>query len=147
MPVPWLDDEMGTGPGSLYEDGLRELSGQNPFYSFISTPTNQSSDSIPLSPLSGGCSIPVDDLEIGDIIFSTSSGFVSEAIRTVTSSPVSHTAIYIGDGLLVEAVAGGVKQTTVEEALEGDIVAVAFRVPRITENQKLVIRDWLGQNL
>jgi N-acetyl-anhydromuramyl-L-alanine amidase AmpD len=106
------------------------------------------SSEIPLDPGNGGRSIGLDALEMGDIILSTTSEFISDAIRAFTSAPVSHAMIYTGDGgQVVEAIGGGVTFRPLEQALANATVAVAFRYPGLTEEQRLRIRDFVGNQI
>ncbi|MDX1416228.1 MAG: hypothetical protein R3293_18670 [Candidatus Promineifilaceae bacterium] len=108
---------------------------------------SMSGDDIPLSPATGGWSIGEDALAVGDIILSTTSDLVSGAIRWATGSPVSHAMIYIGDGLVVEAIGSGVTNRPLSEAISSAIVAVAVRHPQMTDDQAYQLRDWLGQQV
>ena len=103
--------------------------------------------SIPLDPGTGGRSIGIEALEVGDIILTTTNSNISKAIRRMTSSPVSHTILYIGNGQVVEAVAAGVVMNQLEDALKGATLAVAFRHPGLTPNKALQVRDFVGQQL
>lgn len=102
---------------------------------------------IPLDPGTGGRSIGQDVLENGDIILSTTTATISRAIRRMTSSTVSHSILYIGNGQVVESVGSGVELKTLNQALHGASVAVAFRKPNLTATQGLQIRDFAGQQL
>jgi V8-like Glu-specific endopeptidase/N-acetyl-anhydromuramyl-L-alanine amidase AmpD len=87
---------------------------------------------IPLDPGAGGQSIGVDALAPADIIVSTARHPVSYAIRGGTLSAVSHVMLYVGDGKVVEAVGGGVREIAIEDAASDAILAVAYRDPRVT---------------
>jgi cell wall-associated NlpC family hydrolase len=134
--------EMGVGAG---------LSPIEFFAQFQYTPTTfalaYSDDDIPLAPNQGGMSIGTSALQNGDIILSTSSGLVSGGIRLFSGAPVSHAALYIGNGQVVEAVGEGVVLHQLEEALSDDVVAVAFRHPGLGETQALMVRDFAGRQL
>ena len=104
-------------------------------------------DNIPLTPETGGRSIGESALETGDIIVSTTNENVSRIIRHVTGSQVSHAALYVGDGMVIESAGDGVVLTTLSQALADDSVAVALRYPGLTEQQRLMIRDFAGQHL
>ncbi len=101
---------------------------------------------IPLSPAVGGMSLDHNALEIGDIIVSTTTEAPSIAIRRIGSS-VSHVMLYVGGGMVVEAIGEGVVNRTLTEALAHSYVGVAFRHPAITTDQGLLIRDYVGQRL
>ncbi len=116
--------------------------------SLVTTQTKSvTNENIPLTPETGGMSIGEQALEVGDIIVSTTSENISRIIRHVTSSKVSHSSLYVGDGMVVEAVANGITLTTLEHALSDDSYAVALRCPELTVQQKLQIRDFAGRNL
>ena len=63
---------------------------------------------------------------------STTSGFISDVIRVVTYSTVSHAALYAGNGEVIEAITPGVVLRTLEQALADDALAVAYRSPDMT---------------
>jgi papain like cysteine protease AvrRpt2/permuted papain-like amidase YaeF/Yiix C92 family enzyme len=97
---------------------------------------------IPLDPGNGGMSIGPDALEIGDIILSTTSATVSGLIRFATSSDVSHAMLYVGQGgQVIDATGAGVRLRPLTEALADATVAVAFRYPGLTDDQKGIIAD------
>src|SRR5690242_8668703 len=102
---------------------------------------------IPLDPGAGGQSISPDALQTADIIVSTTAAAVSRVIRAGTISDVSHAALYIGGGQVVEAIGEGVVLRQLDVSLHDDTLAVAYRVPDITEEQALRVRDFVGMNL
>jgi hypothetical protein len=101
---------------------------------------------IPLSPTVGGMSLDHNALEIADIIVSTTMEAPSIAIRRI-GSPVSHVMLYVGGGMVVEAVGEGVVHRPLTEALAHSYVGVAFRHPNITGEQGLMVRDFVGQRI
>ncbi len=102
---------------------------------------------IPLEPSGGGgMSIGESALSVGDIIVSTTSSPVSRLIRLATNSKVSHAALYVGDGMVVEAV-DGVELRPLADALADDEYAVAFTDPDLTDEQRLMIRDFAGNQI
>jgi GH24 family phage-related lysozyme (muramidase)/uncharacterized protein YycO len=105
------------------------------------------SGDIPLDPGSGGRSIGADALQNGDIIVTTRNGPISSVIRNVTGAPVSHAILYIGNGQVVEAIGNGVTLRSLEQALAGCTVAVAFRDPALTPEAALKVRDYAGRML
>ncbi|WP_168204234.1 papain-like cysteine protease family protein [Aliikangiella coralliicola] len=86
---------------------------------------------IPLDPGEGGMSISIEALSPGDIIVSTARHIVSYVIRLGTLSAVSHAMLYVGDGKVIEAVGDGVREVGLEQALNGALIAVAYRDPRV----------------
>jgi hypothetical protein len=102
---------------------------------------------IPLDPGAGGRSIDSSALQIADIIVSTTSAFVSAIIRAGTSSEVSHSALFIGGDQVVEAIGEGVVLRDLATSLSDDRLAVAYRLPDLTSDQALKIRDYVGNQL
>jgi uncharacterized protein YycO len=104
---------------------------------------------IPLGPDTGGRSIDTRALEIGDILVSTTSDLSSAAIRLGMHAPVSHAGLYVGGGMVVEAVAEGVRDTPLEALMRDakQILYVAFRYPGLTPEQGLRVRDYVGRQL
>ena len=101
---------------------------------------------IPLSPAVGGISLDHNALKIADIIVSTTTEAPSIAIRRI-GSPVSHVMLYVGGGMVVEAIGEGVVQRTLVDALAHSYVGVAFRHPSITADLELQVRDFVGQRI
>jgi cell wall-associated NlpC family hydrolase len=93
-----------------------------------------------LSPENGGELIAPSALRAGDIVLSASGGLTSLGVRALTISPVSHASIYIGDGVIVEAVGEGVRARKIEDALDEEAVAVAFRHPTLSAEQVGALR-------
>ncbi|MEM6697332.1 MAG: hypothetical protein AAF599_02980 [Bacteroidota bacterium] len=120
-------------------DDLDKMSGQTAYVGAFS-------NDIPLSPKTGGRSIGEDTLEIGDIILSTTNDpEISGNIRKVTRSEVSHAAIYVGNGNVIEAIESGVLERSLETAMADDSVTVAFRHQYMTPEKAEIIRDFLTE--
>lgn len=85
-----------------------------------------------LNPRNGGQLVGPEALRPGDILLSADAGVTSAGIRLMTLSPVSHAALYVGDGYVVEAVGSGVRSRSVAAVLAEEAVVVAFRDPRVT---------------
>jgi cell wall-associated NlpC family hydrolase len=102
---------------------------------------------IPLDPGKGGRSIGTSALEMADIIVSTTSQAVSTAIRIGTDASVSHSMVYIGGGMVVEAIGSGVVTRPLGTAVRDAVLAVAYRHPRMTRDKALIIRDIAGKQL
>jgi hypothetical protein len=60
---------------------------------------------------------------------------VSLGILAFTLSPMSHAALYVGDGQVVEAVGAGVQQRRLADYLAGESTVAAFRHPDISAEQ------------
>ena len=65
-----------------------------------------------LTPTDGGRLVSVEDLLPGDILLSADPGIASAGIRLLTTSPVSHAAVYVGEAEVAEALGGGVRLRT-----------------------------------
>jgi uncharacterized protein YycO len=102
---------------------------------------------IQLDPGAGGHSIDVRALQMADIIVSTTKSMISARIRGATSSPVSHSILYIGDELVVEAIGDGVVLRTLAQALEDATLAVVYRYPEISDVEAREVRDFVGWQL
>ncbi|MGY1705710.1 papain-like cysteine protease family protein [Geodermatophilus sp. SYSU D00697] len=104
-------------------------------------------EDIPLSPSAGGRSIGPDALQTGDVILSTTDKLVSKAIRAAMGSTISHSLIYVGDEMVVEAIASGVVLQPLARSIGDASVAVAFRHPGLTPDLALQVRDFVGTKI
>ncbi|MDH5579795.1 MAG: YiiX/YebB-like N1pC/P60 family cysteine hydrolase [Betaproteobacteria bacterium] len=80
------------------------------------------------------------DLRPGDIILTSTASLRSAGIQLMTFSPVSHAAVYIGNGQVVEAVGSGVRVRTLRTLLEEEAIAMALRDPDLTAQQGQDVR-------
>jgi hypothetical protein len=74
-------------------------------------------------------------LEPGDILLSAEPTLVSASIRLMTFAPVSHAAVYVGEGRVVDAMRGGVRVRALDELLEESAVLLVLRYPGLTAEQ------------
>jgi uncharacterized protein YycO len=81
----------------------------------------------------GGRCIDQRALQSADLIVSTTRAPVSWVIRVGTHSVVSHAALYIGGGQVIEAIGEGVVRRGLMVALADDALAVAYRSPAMNE--------------
>ncbi len=109
---------------------------------------------IPLDPGNGGRSILPSALQRGDLIFSTTNGFGSDAIRRMTGGgPASHVRLYVGTTFtgspaVIEAIpAGGVTLSDLDSVVAGDTLAVAFRHPQISAQAADAVVDFANEQL
>jgi cell wall-associated NlpC family hydrolase len=86
-----------------------------------------------LAPATGAQMIEPSELRTADIVLSAESSPLSSGIRVFTLAPVSHAALYVGDGQIAEALGGGVRLRTVEKMLAEESVIAVFRHPRLDE--------------
>ena len=82
------------------------------------------------------------ELQPGDILLTSMSGFRSVAIRMMTFAPVSHVAVYIGDRQVVEAVGSGVRVRGIDELLQEESVVLALRYPDLSAQQARSIKAY-----
>ncbi len=88
--------------------------------------------------------LDVGQLQVGDLILSTTTDLDSAAIRTFTDSPVSHISIYVGEGMVVEAIGSGVTAHPVATALADDYYAAAYRKTGLTNDDRDMLARWLN---
>lgn len=86
-----------------------------------------------LTPIDGGRLVRPEELLAGDILLSADPGLASAGIRLLTTSPVSHAAIYVGNGEVAEALRGGVRLRSIDRVLKEETVVAAFRHPLLDE--------------
>jgi Permuted papain-like amidase enzyme, YaeF/YiiX, C92 family len=95
-----------------------------------------------LEPSNGGELISEKTLRTGDIILSAANGINSMGIRAITLSPVSHAALYVGNGQIIEAVGSGVRSRSVQEFVAEESTIAAFRHPNIDDAQAALIQKF-----
>jgi len=82
------------------------------------------------------------DLRPGDILLTSEPSLRAAGIQLFTFAPVSHAAVYIGEGKIVEAVMPSVRTRGIEEVLKDETVAVVLRHPELTEDQARLIKEY-----
>ena len=95
-----------------------------------------------LDPSNGGELIAPRVLQTGDILLSAASGINSAGIRAITLSPVSHAALYVGKGQIIEAVGEGIRQRSVQDFITEEATIVAFRHPKLDGVQAALIQKF-----
>jgi cell wall-associated NlpC family hydrolase len=88
-----------------------------------------------LTPTDGGRLVGVEDLSPGDILLSADAGIASAGIRLLTTSPVSHAAIYVGAGEVAEALGGGVRLRSMAKVMDEETVVAVFRHPALDDER------------
>lgn len=96
-------------------------------------------------PESGMIKISEQDLQAGDILFSSEASVQSLGIRLFSNAAVSHVFLYLGDGEIAEAVGAGVRIRRLDEALKESNLTAAFRRPDLTEENIAALRDFAPQ--
>ncbi len=96
-------------------------------------------------PVSGLVPIQITDLQAGDILFSAEPGIQSFSIRLANNTSVSHAFIYLGDGLIAEAIGSGVQIIPLEQAMQQTTLLAAFRRPGLQAQEVEKIREFAYQ--
>ncbi|HSH07186.1 MAG TPA: distant relative of cell wall-associated hydrolase [Burkholderiales bacterium] len=86
-------------------------------------------------------------LQPGDILLTSMPGFAAAGIELMTVAPVSHSAVYIGDGQVVEAVREGVRTRSLEQVMAEESVALVLRYPGLSTEQAQRIRAYAQQKI
>lgn len=81
-------------------------------------------------------------LEPGDILLSSEPTVVSASIRAMTFAPVSHAAVYVGDGRIVDAMREGVRVRELTALLDEAAVVLVLRYPELTAEQATAITEY-----
>jgi len=98
-----------------------------------------------IAPAHGDAPLDPEALQPGDILLTSVPTLVSATIRLMTFAPVSHAAVYVGDGQIVEAVRSGVRVRAIEQTLEEESVVLVLRHPELTAEQAARIKDYAVQ--
>lgn len=85
------------------------------------------------------------DLKPADVLLTTAAGAVSTVIRFGTSSKYSHTAIYVGNGEIIEAVADGVVRGPLDAAVKSYLVVEVYRPVGIKPAQAQAVVAYVEQ--
>lgn len=93
-------------------------------------------------PKDGVKTIQTVELEAGDILFSSATSAQSIGIRLFNNAPISHSFIYLGDGMIGEAVGSGVQVIPLEEALEHANLVAVYRYPGLTSEDVVKMREF-----
>lgn len=76
----------------------------------------------------------------GDILLTSEPTLRSAGIQLMTLAPVSHAAVYVGNGQVVEAIGSGVRVRTLEKLMQEEAVALALRYPDLSAAQGQAVR-------
>lgn len=93
-----------------------------------------------------GTVLAFEDLRPGDIILSSAPTLSSAGIQLLTFAPVSHAALYIGEGRVVEAIPPRVQVRFLERLLAEEDMAFVLRDPELSDEQAARMAEYaLGQ--
>ena len=82
------------------------------------------------------------DLQPGDIVLSSAPTIASAGIQLLTLAPVSHAAVYAGEGRVVEAVRPGVRVRRLEDLMTQETVALVLRYPDLSPERGRAIAEY-----
>lgn len=85
------------------------------------------------------------DLKPADVLLTTSTGAVSSVIRFGTSSKYSHTALYLGNGMVAEAIDSGVQIHAFDKAMMANVVIEVYRPMGIKPEQAQAVLTYVRQ--
>jgi cell wall-associated NlpC family hydrolase len=105
-------------------------------------PSLQVQSRLLLTPTNGGQRIAPTVLRAGDLLLSSANSLTSVGIRVLSVTPVSHAALYLGDGQVVEAVGSGVRLRPVADFVAEEATIVAFRHPAMSDAQAQSLRQF-----
>jgi cell wall-associated NlpC family hydrolase len=100
-----------------------------------------------LDPSNGGELVMPKVLRTGDIILSAANGINSAGIRAITLSPVSHAALYVGNGQIIEAVGSGVRQRSIQDFIADEATIVAFRHPKMDGIEAALVQKFAEKHV
>lgn len=86
-------------------------------------------------------------LAIGDVLVSTGDNLISLGVRVATRSSVSHAAIHVGGGFIVEAVDGGVRRVHVRSLVFPNENFVHVLRPREASEAQLLLASEYARSL
>ena len=107
-----------------------------------SAPRLQVQNRLLLTPVNGGRRIGPEALRTGDLLLSSANELTSVGIRLLSVTPVSHAALYVGEGQVVEAVGSGVRVRSAADFVAEEATIVAFRHPALNDAQAQAVRDY-----
>jgi hypothetical protein len=81
-------------------------------------------------------------LRPGDILLTSMPGFTGAGIELMTIAPVSHAALYLGNGHVMEAVRAGVGERSIGEVMAEESIALVLRYPDLTAAQARLILEY-----
>ena len=85
------------------------------------------------------------ELRPGDILLSAGKGVVAASVQLVTLAPVSHAALYVGEGVVVEAVRPEVHVRRIEDVVAEERLVLVLRHPDLTPEQAKAVSDYALQ--
>jgi hypothetical protein len=97
---------------------------------------------ISIEPADGAAVLGPEALRPGDILLTHAPSLRAAGIQLFTFAPISHAAVYIGNGEVVEAVMPSVRTRSIEEVLKEETVVVVLRHPELTEEQARLIKEY-----
>ena len=97
---------------------------------------------ISIAPADGDAFLAPEALRPGDILLTSAPSLRAAGIQLVTFAPVSHAAVYIGDGEIVEAVLPSVRTRSMDDVMKEESVVLVLRHPDLTAEQARLVREY-----
>ena len=98
-----------------------------------------------IAPVAGRAPLTEKDLRAGDILLSAGPGLVAAGVQLVTLASVSHAALYVGNGLIVEAVRPQVQVRHLDDVLAEERLVLVLRYPDMTPEQGHAVSSYALQ--
>jgi hypothetical protein len=95
-----------------------------------------------IAPAADRARLSEEDLRPGDIFLSSGPGLVAAGVQLVTLASVSHASLYVGDGLVVEAVSPHVRVRHLDEVLDEERMVLVLRHPDLTAAQARAVSSY-----
>lgn len=83
--------------------------------------------------------IEIQDLCPGDVLLYRGTSFISKAIQLFDGSPVSHASLYLGEGMIGEAVAEGLVERDWQTSFHGNEWVKAYRLENAPDDMEPVL--------
>ncbi|VTS05409.1 YiiX/YebB-like N1pC/P60 family cysteine hydrolase [Tuwongella immobilis] len=90
--------------------------------------------------------VNLKSLQVGDILLFQSNGFMSGTTKLFTNGYYNHAAMYVGDGMIVHAIPGGVKMEKLSDYVSRDSGLqriMTIRVPNLSDFERGKMRTFL----
>ena len=98
-------------------------------------------------PVGKNAFVSADQLRPGDILLTSMPGIAAAGIELLTTAPVSHAAVYVGEGRVIEAVRSGVRTRSIEQIMAEESIALVLRYPGLSHAQAGRIREYAQHKL
>lgn len=81
-------------------------------------------------------------LQSGDIILTQTDGLIADGIEWFSGGDVSHSALYVGNGKVIEALIEGVRLKNISRYYKDNYTITVRRIPNLTEEQANKMKEY-----